>query len=76
MASKAISLSNPDLLGNGVNESVSDPFRPKAGDYVSTDIDGTPFERLLWAEIRRMEKKAHLTDWQAVVFEWYLRPVS
>lgn len=45
-------------------------------EYVSVAIDGTAFERLLWREIKRTIKRAHLTDWQQVVFVDWLKGES
>lgn len=57
------------------------PITLPEGDYAPTvdledDIDITPYQGLLWYEIRLIEKKAKLTYWQAVCFEWYLRGLS
>jgi predicted DNA-binding protein YlxM (UPF0122 family) len=49
---------------------------PKLSRYVSYKRDGTPFEQLLWAEIRKMQKQTGMTAWQAEVFEWYLMGYS
>lgn len=53
-----------------------DGFRPDPRDYVSVLIDGSPFERLLWREIRHIEKYTQMTEWQQAVFECYLRGLT
>jgi DNA-binding CsgD family transcriptional regulator len=52
------------------------PPPPKLSRYVSHTRDNTPFEALLWAEIRKIEKQTHMTAWQAECFEWYLMGYS
>ena len=49
---------------------------PSPLDYVSHLVDGSPFERLLWLEIKLMERSTHMTDWQRAAFESYLRGES
>lgn len=53
-----------------------DPFKPDPSSYVSYLVDGSPFERLLWREIKHIQKRAKLTDWQSAVFECYLKGLS
>jgi DNA-binding CsgD family transcriptional regulator len=44
-------------------------------DLTSDDYtpDITPYSGLLWAEIRIVMKQAHLSAWQAIVFEWWVK---
>lgn len=51
-------------------------FNPDKREYVTHVIDGGPFERLLWREIKHIEKKARMTEWQQWVFECHLRGLS
>jgi len=53
-----------------------DPLRPDPREYVSVTVDGSPFERLLWREIKNMMKWARLTDWQEAVFIAHLKGLS
>ena len=65
-----------DCDGNPPWADEGDHFRPDPAEYVSYLIDGSPFERLLWLEIRRIEQHTHMTQWQIGVFECYLRGLS
>ena len=51
-------------------------FRPDPRCYVSPLIDGSPFECLLWREIRRMQAATHMTEWQRMVFDCHLRGLT
>lgn len=46
---------------------------PPPGRYTTPEDDQDAFTGLLWSEVKRIEKEAHMTDWQAVVWEWHLR---
>jgi predicted DNA-binding protein YlxM (UPF0122 family) len=52
------------------------PTPPKLARYVSCKRDNTPFEALLWVEVRKIQKQTHMTAWQAECFEWYLMGYS
>ncbi len=49
---------------------------PDPRDYVSYLVDGSPFECLLWREIRIIEKRSRMTDWQKAAFESHLRGLT
>lgn len=53
-----------------------DPLRLDPREYVSVTVDGSPFERLLWREIKQMMKWARLTDWQEAAFVAHLKGLS
>jgi DNA-binding NarL/FixJ family response regulator len=72
MARKAVSLS---YIDEAKCDALNKPHT-NSGDYVGPAADATPFERLLWKEVRLIEKRAHMTDWQAIVWEWHLRGFS
>ena len=57
-------------------EPPDDPLKSDPRDYVSFIIDGSPFERLLWREIKHIERRTRMTDWQSAVFECYLRGLT
>jgi DNA-binding NarL/FixJ family response regulator len=52
------------------------PPRVDPQDYVSYLVDGSPFEHLLWREIKITMKRAHLTVWQRAVFQLTLQGFS
>lgn len=53
-----------------------DSLRIDPREYVSVEVDGSPFERLLWREIKQMMIRARLTDWQAAAFVAHLKGLS
>jgi hypothetical protein len=67
----ALAVDDDPRLRQSPYEEIKDPLIYEK--YVSVKIDGSPFERLLWREIKQIEKSCHMTVWQCVCFEWYLR---
>lgn len=69
-----------DVLRYGARQPWDDTppalFRPDPRSYVSCLIDGSPYECLLWREIRQMQAETRMTSWQRMVFDCYLRGLS
>lgn len=63
-------------IGDAIDSLNDSQYIPLPGDYVGPDGDGSPLAGLLWSEVRRLERKARLTDWQASVVELHLQGIS
>ena len=61
---------------DGNTDTSHDSLRIDPREYVSITVDGSPFERLLWREIKQMMKWARLTDWQEAAFVAHLKGLS
>lgn len=53
-----------------------DIHNPPPRDEVSRLCDGSPIAGLLWREVRRLPRKAGLTQWESVVFLLFCRGIS
>ncbi|MCE5200237.1 hypothetical protein LLG39_14820 [bacterium] len=70
MARKTLFTGDEDL------DKLAAQIAPRSSDYVGPWLDESPFEGLLWLEVRKIERSAHMTKWQATIFEWYIRGFS
>lgn len=63
-------------IGATAWDDIRDVLKPDPQGYVSIGVDGSPFERLLWREVKKLKKRARLTDWQDLVFSAFLNGFS